>query len=394
MQARVETWVPARRVMTEVHVRRRSRLLAPLPGAALIASLALLSTSCGDGTKPVEAAAPPSSAAPATNSPTTSTAPAPTYPLTGLPIDDPAAAGRPVVVVKMDNSPDARPQDGINEADVVYELLVEGITRYALVYHSQLPDRVGPVRSGRSSDPPLLANLNRPLIAWSGGNPGVTAEILGAAHNGFLVDAGYNAFPGDYWRDGARRAPHNLYTALGPLRDHAAPEGATAPPPLFEYATPGEVSTQGVEAAGAVIDFGLSVRAEYVWDAERSGWDRFQIDERHPRPESATVDGAGVQVSPPNVVILFLDYGTSPADARSPMAVSTGSGQALVLTRGRVISGTWERPTPLDRWTLRDDAGNPIKLAPGRTWVALPRTGAPVLPLDASTAAELLMYRR
>lgn len=375
-------------------MHRRSRIPAPIAGVALVASLALLSTSCGEGARPVEASAPAPSASATTELPTTSAAPAATYPLTGLPVEDPGAAGRPVVVVKMDNSPDARPQDGINEADVVYELLVEGITRYALVYHSQAPDRVGPVRSARSSDPPLLANLNRPLIAWSGGNPGVTAEVLGAAKSGFLVDAGYNAFPGDYWRDGSRRAPHNLYTAVSALRDHAAPEGAGAPPPLFEYAKPAEAAAPGTEATGVVIDFGLGVRAEYVWDAERGGWDRFQVDERHPRAESATVDGAGVQVSPANVVILFLEYGRSAADARSPMAVSTGGGQAIVLTAGRVISGSWERPTPLDRWILKDEAGNPIKLTPGRTWVALPRTGTPVLPLDSAVAAELLGYRR
>ena len=77
-------------------------------------------------------------------------------PLTGMPITDPALAARPALVVKIDNHPDARPQSGLNQADIVFELLVEGITRYALVFGSTLPTTVGPVRSARSSDIDLL----------------------------------------------------------------------------------------------------------------------------------------------------------------------------------------------------------------------------------------------
>ncbi len=82
---------------------------------------------------------------------------------------------------------------------MVYELLVEGITRYAVVFQSQTPDTVGPVRSARSSDIELLANLGAPLIAWSGANPGVTSEVHTAVDNGFLVNAGQDA--------GARAVP-------------------------------------------------------------------------------------------------------------------------------------------------------------------------------------------
>jgi hypothetical protein len=373
-------------------VRRHPSIVGPLRAAALAAVLVVVAAACGQAAKPVETA--PPSAAPTTKAanPTTSAPPPPTFPLTGTEAD-PAALDHPVVVVKMDNSPDARPQAGINEADVVYELLVEGITRYALVFHSRAPEQVGPVRSGRSSDPPLLANLSRPLVAWSGGNPGVTAEILAAADAGFLVDAGQNAQEGQYWRDNSRRAPHNLYTSIAGLLANATPEGATAPLPLFQYRDAGEPAA-GVEATGMLIDFGQRVRAEYVWDAERGGWDRFQVDENHPREESATRDGAGMQVAPQNVVIMFTEYGQSPSDARSPMAITSGSGEAIVLTAGRAVHGTWNRPTPLDPWQLLDDAGQPIELTPGRTWVAMPRAGSGVLPLDQATADQLLSLRR
>ena len=213
----------------------------------------------------------------------------PVYPLTGVPIDRPGLAQHPAVVVKMDNSPDARPQTGINEADVVYELLVEGITRYAVVFQSQTPDPVGPVRSARSSDIELLTNLGAPLIAWSGANPGVTNEVHTAVENGFLVNAGQDTIPAQYHRDNSRKAPHNLYTNVSGLLADAAPAGAGAPPPLFTYRAPFEPYTGGaLPAPGYVVDFGGGVRADYVWDAERAGWDRFQVDELHPRPRPIT----------------------------------------------------------------------------------------------------------
>lgn len=371
----------------------------PLATVSLLALSLLAATACGKApAKSVESGAPASSSsAPRRADGTTTSVPAtPTWPLTGQPLADPAAANHPALVVKMDNSPDARPQTGINEADIVYELLVEGITRYALVYHSTPADPVGPVRSARSSDLELTANLSRPLIAWSGGNPGVVGAVHAAVGGGFLVDVGADAASGDYYRDHSRVAPHNLYTSVTALWDHYTPSGTGAPLPLFEYRGDGVASSgAGVETPGFAIDFGgVGVRAEYVWDAERHGWDRFQTDQRHSRPFSATVDSNGVQVAPANVVIMFVPYGQSPADSRSPMAMTSGEGDAIVLTDGKVVTGRWKRPNALSGWQLVDSQGQPILLTPGHTWVGLPENGSLALPIDPSSAQELLGYRR
>jgi hypothetical protein len=360
--------------------------------AAVTLTLVFVAACGKSNDKPIEAGASPTTKRDAT---TTSAPPPSVYPLTGVSVGDPGLAQHPAVVVKIDNSPAARPQTGINEADVVYELLVEGITRYALVFQSQTPDTVGPVRSARSSDIELLANLGSPLIAWSGANPGVTNEVRTAVQNGFLVNAGQDAIPAQYRRDNSRTAPHNLFTNISGLLADATPAGAGAPPALFSYRAPFEPYTGGaLPAPGYVIDFGSGVRADYVWDAERGGWDRFQVDESHPRPDSATVDPSGAQVAPQNVVVLFLEYGQSPSDSRSPMAISTGEGDALVLTNGKAVVGRWKRPTALSGWELVDQGGLPIKLSPGRTWVALPESGSATTPLDPETAGSLLTLRR
>ncbi|MCU0311213.1 MAG: DUF3048 domain-containing protein [Acidimicrobiales bacterium] len=325
---------------------------------------------------------------------TTTTAPVVRSPLTGLPAADPAGEQHPAVSVKMDNSPEARPQAGINQADVVYEMRVEGITRFALVLHSQLRDDVGPVRSARSSDIDLVAGLSTPLFVWSGGNPGVTAEVLGAAREGVLTNASFDVAEQFYYRSRERPAPHNLYVNLLPLVAERAPAGQGPPAPVFAYRVEGAaVTNPSLPVAGVSIDYGLG-RVEYVWDADRGGWARYQVDARHPRPDAETRDADGVQVAPANVVVMFVDYGVSAADSRSPRAETVGEGEALVLTDGQLVRGRWVRPVREQPAQLLDETGAPILLTPGRTWVALPQTGAGVVPLDQLTADELLAEAR
>jgi len=115
--------------------------------------------------------------APTTVPETTTTVPVPRMPLTGQPVVDEAIAVRPAIAAKIDNHPGARPQTGLNEADIVYEENVEKWTRFAVVFHSQGADPVGPIRSGRSQDINILTSLNRPLFLWSGGNAAVTSLI-------------------------------------------------------------------------------------------------------------------------------------------------------------------------------------------------------------------------
>ena len=86
--------------------------------------------------------------------------------------------------------------------------------------------------------------------------------------------------------------------------------------------------------------------------------------------------GAGEQLAPTNVVVLGTEYGASETDARSPEAMTLGTGSAWVFTRGRLVQGTWTRAERTQSWQLLDADGAPILLTPGPTWVELPETGA------------------
>ncbi|MBV14343.1 MAG: hypothetical protein CL505_04635 [Actinobacteria bacterium] len=265
--------------------------------------------------------------------------------------------GRPVLAVKIDNVTRAHPQAGINQADVVYEELVEaGISRLIAVFQSTDAPVVGPVRSARTSDPPLLTGYDRPLFAYSGANRG-TQESVDASP---LVDVGHDSASSHFWRSTDRRAPHNLFTSTAGLWG-LHPERTSVPPEPFSFRFEGEALHDAAEpAAGVFIDFGRT-EVDYEWNG--SGWQRTHNGEPH-------VDDQGLRVAPPNMVVMFTEYGTSFADSRSPEAITSGSGQAWVFTEGQIIRGEWRR-TDSDLPARLTVGGEPIHLTPGRTWVAL-----------------------
>ena len=156
----------------------------------------------------------------------------PVFPLLGTPVTDAAAASRVALAAKIDNHPNARPQAGLNKADIVFEENVESLTRFAAVFQSQGSDPVGPLRSGRTQDIDILGAYNKPLFAWSGGNYRVTKAINASD----LVNVGYSASrgKGGYYRAKDKKVPYNLFAKTSDLWK-LAPEGSGPPQQQFTY---------------------------------------------------------------------------------------------------------------------------------------------------------------
>jgi hypothetical protein len=298
-------------------------------------------------------------------------------------VTDAAVLTRPALLVKINNADGnscetrARPQVGLDQADIVIEEEVEGgITRFVAVFHSTIPETVGPVRSARSSDVDLIQAFKKPLFAWSGNNGNVGAELAAIGDSFVAVGHGTNA-GGSYYRDnaGGRCAPSNLFVHPSDLYSYA--EGQGEPPtPVLQHLTEGQAAIAGVPVAGVKL---LSdVDTAFVWNPATSSWDRFQRRTPH-------VAAGDVPLSPQNVVILDVEYRGS-STAGSPEAVSVGTGAAHVYMNGQFIDGTWTRDTPQSAWVLKDAAGSVIALTPGRTWIQLANGGHPT-NLDAAGVA-------
>lgn len=312
----------------------------------------------------------------------TTTLPAPeVMPLTGLPIEDATAAVRPALVVKIDNHPRARPQSGLNTADIVYEENVEQLTRFAAVFHSAVPKEVGPIRSGRTQDISILTPYINPLFVWSGGNAKTTALIRKSTLVDLSASVAYKQ--GGYRREPSRKAPHNLYADPSAIYK-LTPQGATRPPQQFEYRGASDAMPTSAKASAGVLLSMDGVKVTWLWSATDGNYLRTQDKDKH-------MDADGSQVNAKNLVIMFVAYKPSKADPRSPEAQTIGEGEAWVYTNGSLIKGKWSRAKETDVIAITDAAGAAIKLTPGRTWVEFPRV-AKALDVPAGSDPTKLKF--
>ena len=284
--------------------------------------------------------------------------------LTGEPANE-IITNRSILAVKIDNYRLARPQWGLDEADAIIEENVEGVTRFIALFHTRLPDEVGPVRSARTGDIDLLAAMNRPVFAYSGANDGVTAWIESAAGSGILVDFTAQRRP-CYSREPTRPGPHNLLLDPACAIDVATEAGPARP--LWSMDSTWTVP-DGVAAApdGAFTVEMDGVRVGWTWDSASDRYLRFQDEAEH-------LAVSGDHISAHNVVEVFSRHVPSPADGRSPHPITVGAGPVVVHRDGQAIQGTWERATSYDSFSFLDSAtGEPIPLDTGTTFIELVR---------------------
>lgn len=293
-------------------------------------------------------------------------------PLTGLPLEEEGARDLPVVALKVDNAVAARPQVGLEDAEIVLTELVEGgTTRFAALYQTATAELVGPVRSAREADAELLPPFE-PVFASSG-----AAEVV----LGLLRDTGMvlreEAQPPDAWhREPARRAPHNLFAAPALLAEDA-PDGWSGSPP-WPISDNASADGQGDEVERLTLDYSSSHQVS--WEPQGDQWLRSQDGAPHESED-------GERLSATNVVIARIDVrdGDRTDAAGNPVVDMTveGSGEALVLMGGRAVAARWERePGGHFSWTTPE--GEPIELRPGSTWIELLPDGRAVETLPSA----------
>src|SRR5215212_10473130 len=185
--------------------------------------------------------------------------------------EDDADLDRPALAVKIENSVEARPQTGLNAADLVWEEVVEGgITRYLAVYHSELPAEIGPVRSVRPMDAAIAAPL-KGLFAFSGGQPDFVAAVDAAGLQVLSFDAGAPGF----YRVGTRNAPHNVYADTRVMAGLADAEHRAAPLEQFEVASAGRQPTAvaaGTPASVVGVRLSNISSPRWKWRESAGAW--------------------------------------------------------------------------------------------------------------------------
>jgi hypothetical protein len=283
------------------------------------------------------------------------------WPLTGQ------VAPRPptetALSVKIDNAPAARPQSGLNQADLVFECLVEGgMSRFLAVYQSHPAAEIGPIRSARPVDGALLRALRGGIFAYSGAADGEIAPAK-AYSTSFLLSNDEDSAP--FTRLSSRSAPQNVFSSTVRLRAEAARRSAhpRLPGALFSY---------GAVVAGSPVARRLSVviggAASASWAYDGASYLRSENGSRH-------LLANGQQVRATNVVVLRVQVTHSgimdAAGNEDPFVLAYGSGAAEFYRNGVVERGRWSRPAVTDGYRFTSAGGKALTLASGNSWVEL-----------------------
>lgn len=283
------------------------------------------------------------------------------WPLTGLPAPDQAAVTKRPLSVKIENSPQARPQSGLNSADVVYETVTEGgITRFNCIFQSTVPKLVGPVRSARLSDTWIVPQYNA-LFFYSGASNSVNSAVKSAKIPNLSQDVGVAA---PYSRSSQRSAPHNLYLDTTKAYAEAVKRGmpVSAKVPRLQHAAKSAETSNAVNSV--TIPFSTANTAEWTYDSAR----RVYLRKNNGKVHSDGVTSK--QVAAKNVVVMWAKYTKASHDKVGSTTYRIelgGSGRASVFRDGKRYDGTWTA-TRTSPPRFKASNGETIRLAPGNTW--------------------------
>lgn len=266
----------------------------------------------------------------------------------------------PVTGVMIENSPDARPQAGLNQAGVVFEAIAEGgITRFLTLWQETRPDYVGPVRSARPYYVDWLQGFDAGYAHVGG-----SAEALQKIKADGVKDLDQFANPGPYKRVSNRYAPHNMYTNLAALLDLQRSKGWGSS--KFD-GFPRKDDKPAAQATAKAIDIKISgplYNVHYDYDQASNSYKRSEGGKPH------TDERSKEQISPKVVISIITPYSIM-RDGLHSQYQTIGSGKVFIFQDGVASEGTWEKASAKSQIVFKDETGAPIKLNRGQTWITV-----------------------
>jgi len=287
----------------------------------------------------------------------------------------------PILAVKIDDTRLARPQIGVEDADLVYIEQVEGgLTRLAAIFSSTIPQSIGPVRSARISDIDILAQYGKVIFAYSGAQRAMLTVIA----NSNLWDYGaQRQSPIIYTRDDVRPGPYDMVLRSDLLMEKVKNDQREVAVSKSAGWSFGEAPIGGVAIDSVLVQWPAS-KYEATWSKTEKRW----LLSNGGVPNLAA---SGKQLGATTFVIQNVEISDSiyrSADGGyTPLSETVGSGSGYILRDGRSFKANWSRPTAESgtTWTLAD--GTEIKFAAGSIWVAL-TDRKPEFTLTAPTSPD------
>ena len=271
----------------------------------------------------------------------------------------------PILAVKIDDTAQAHPQAGLEDADIVYIEQVEGgLTRLAAIFSSTIPKVIGPVRSARISDIEILEQFGRVAFAYSGAQK----KLLPVIAEANLINLGaQRQSPLIYSTDPLRRSPTAMMLQAQDLMANVA-----------EEKLPIAISKSVGWNFGEKPDTGTAVSAVKVsWPAHsyNATWSSLENRWLLSHRDKPNLSASGVHLGPTTFVIQLISITDSiyrdKVGGVTPYSETVGSGNGFVMRDGLAIAAKWSRPSGDQGTTWTTTSGDEIKFAAGQVWIAL-----------------------
>lgn len=281
------------------------------------------------------------------------------YPLTGFGSET-EVDGRAVAVM-INNHPKARPQSGLNQADIVYEMLAEGdVTRFLAIFQSERPEMIGPVRSSRDYYIELAKGYDSLYIAH-----GYSPEAKELLDQGYVDNLNGMQYDGTLFkRESFRQAPHNSYISFDNVLKGAKEKNYAMKdePKSLEFLSKEEVKAiQGDKADSAMISYLDNELFSVIYEYD-AGIEKYK---RYSNGELTADYKSGKPALLDNIFIAEADHHLVDSAGRRDINLTSG-GKGYLLQKGKVTEVQWEN---IDGRILPVLNGQQAGLVPGKTWI-------------------------
>lgn len=270
---------------------------------------------------------------------------------------------RPVAVMIDNDSDIARPQTGIENAFLIYEMMVEGTsTRMMALFLDSETDKVGPVRSSRHYFLDYALE-NDAIYAHCGYSPQAQRDLINLGVNNINEINSNNGK--NYFRDRTKPAPHNLFASLPELLNYAETIGyrtETDKERVFSYnETDSDIG--GDVAEKIILPYSRDYTVSYKYNSEKSVYYRYLNDEEHISESSGNVLAA-------ENILVYKVTNYPIDDVGRQNFENIGSGNGYYISNGKYVEIEWSKESRTGQTVYMTKDG-PLALNPGNTFVQI-----------------------